>query len=211
MGRLSEEIEELILDGELAAGEKLYEQTLAKRFHVSRTPVREALHELASTGLVKLVPNRGAFVATLTLDQSRELFAAMAELEASCARLAAISMTPQERQSFQRIHDRMGAIAKDEKLHEFGEMNDAFHAAIYKGAHNRYLEQMAKQTRRRLALYVRTQFRLPGRLVRSYEEHASIVRSVICGDHLAAHAAMRHHVDQVEESAEHIISEWNID
>lgn len=211
MARLSEEIEDLIVQGELAAGEKLDEQTLAQRFGVSRTPVREALRELAMTGLVNLVPNRGTFVATLTIEQLRELFIAMAELEATCARLAAISMAPEERQSFQRLHDRMGMLVKTDDVHGFGEMNDAFHTAIYKGAHNRYLQQLAKQTRRRLSLYRRTQFRVSGRIGRSHKEHQEIVRSINSGDPTAAHTAMLHHVNQVEASVEEILAGWRVE
>ncbi|MEI9982225.1 MAG: alpha/beta hydrolase domain-containing protein [Aliidongia sp.] len=71
------------------------------RFGASRTPVREALRELASAGLVNIQPRRGVRVATLTADHLGDLFELMAETEAMCARLATYRMTPQERFALQ--------------------------------------------------------------------------------------------------------------
>ena len=73
-------------------GSKLDEQDLAYRFAVSRTPVREALRQLASSGLIELRPRRGAYVSALTAPQVEDFFVAMSEMEAVCARLAAMSM-----------------------------------------------------------------------------------------------------------------------
>ncbi len=78
-----------ILSGEFAPGSRLDEQMLAGRFGVSRTPVREVLRELAASGLVEMRPRRGTIVAAPTASQIDTLFGAMAELEATCARLSA--------------------------------------------------------------------------------------------------------------------------
>ena len=99
--RLAEAIVESVLSGEFPPGLRLDEGMLADRYGVSRTPVREALRQLASTGLIELKPRRGATVATATSAQLEALFGAMAEIEATCARLAAMSMTPIERRRLQ--------------------------------------------------------------------------------------------------------------
>jgi DNA-binding GntR family transcriptional regulator len=205
--KLVDQIEEIVLSGELPAGSKLDEMVLARRFDVSRTPVREALRQLASAGLIDLIPNRGAFIATLTGEQLHEMFIAMAEMEATCARLAAISMTPTERQAFQRLHNRMGELVEPNKVHEFGEMNDAFHILIYRGAHNHYLEGIASRLRKRLSLYRRSQFRTNDRLQHSFAEHDAVVRAVIAGDADRAHAAMLCHFDMVEASVQTLLED----
>lgn len=204
---LSDQIEEIILSGELPAGAKLDELGLARRFDVSRTPVREALRQLASTGLIDLIPNRGAFISTLSEDRLREMFIAMAELEATCARLSAISMTPLERQSIQRLHNRMGELIRPNDVREFGEMNDAFHILLYRGAHNHYLEDMTGRLRKRLSLYRRSQFRTEDRLHKSFKEHDEVVKAVISGDATRAHAAMLHHVDMVEAAVQSLLEQ----
>ncbi|WP_205693911.1 GntR family transcriptional regulator [Croceicoccus ponticola] len=205
--KLAEKIEDIILTGELPAGSKLDEMVLARRFNVSRTPIREALRHLASTGMVDLIPNRGAFIATLTPEQLHEMFVAMAEMEATCARLAAISMTPPERQNLQRLHDRMAQAIEPNDFFEFGEMNNAFHLMIYRGAHNHYLEQATTKLRQRLSLYRRSQFRTKSRLANSFAEHDAVTKAILSGDPVNAHAAMLRHVDNVEISVKTLLGQ----
>jgi DNA-binding GntR family transcriptional regulator len=206
VGKLAQQLAELVLSGEVAPGVKLDEQVLAQRFQVSRTPVREALRQLASTGLIELRPNRGAFVTTITPEQLEEMFVAMAELEATCARLAAMSMTPIERRGLQRLHEHMGELARRDLIQDFVDTNERFHSQIYSGAHNAVLADAAIALRRRLSLYRRAQFRTEGRLPRSHAEHDEVVKAVISGDPAGAHAAMLHHVDLVEASYEKLLS-----
>ena len=206
MTPLVEQIEALVLGGELLPGAKLDEQGLALRFQVSRTPVREALRQLASSGLIELRPNRGAFVATVTPEQLEEMFVAMAEMEATCARLAAMSMTPIERRGLQRLHERMAGMAEADDVEAFGAANETFHALIYQGAHNGLLEDATHALRRRVAAYRRAQFRTPKRLASSFVEHDLVVKAVISGEPARAHAAMLQHVDLVGASFEKLVA-----
>ncbi|MFS2117573.1 GntR family transcriptional regulator, partial [Herbaspirillum frisingense] len=93
---LRESIEEMIAVGKLAPGQHLDETSLAEEFGVSRTPIREALIQLASMGIVEMRPRRGAIVAEIGPQQLIEMFEVMAEFEAMCGRLAARRMTPAE-------------------------------------------------------------------------------------------------------------------
>jgi len=206
MSKLADQIEALILSGELAPGCKLDEQGLAQRFEVSRTPIREALRRLASTGLIDLRPNRGAFVSTVTAERLEEMFVAMAELEATCARLASMSMTPVERRGLQRLHERMGEMVEREQVDEFTASNETFHNLVYAGAHNSLIEEATLSLRRRLAPYRRAQFRTPGRIARSHAEHDTVVKTVVSGEPARAHAAMLHHVDLVGASFEKLLA-----
>lgn len=208
---LAEQIEDIILSGELPAGAKLDEMGLARRFEVSRTPVREALRHLASAGMVDLVPNRGAFIATLSEDRLHEMFIAMGELEATCARLAAVSMSPPERQALQRLHQRMGATVEPNDVAAFGEMNEAFHILLYRGAHNHYLETIACTLRKRLSLYRRSQFRTESRLPNSFAEHDAVVKAVITGDPDRAHAAMLRHFDMIETAVHTLLEDIRLE
>lgn len=202
--KLANDMAEAILSGEFAPGHRLDEQLLAQRYDVSRTPVREALRQLATTGLIEIRPRRGAIVTRVTPAQLEELFVAMGELEATCARLAAMSMAPTERRRLQMIHDRMEELAKRNDVAAFADANHSLHTAIYAGAHNAVLAEMAAALRRRLAPFRRAQFHLEGRPSRSFAEHASVVSAIIRGDAQAAHLAMLHHVMVVEESYEEL-------
>ncbi len=196
MSSLAEQIRTLVLNGDLSPGDKLDEQVLAERFEVSRTPVREALRQLASTGLIELRPRRGAYVSALTSAQREEIFIAMTELEATCSRLAAMSMAPLERRNLQRMHETMGELAGRGLVEEFERANEILHAMISKGAHNAVLSDLTTALRERLRPYRNTQFRSAGRLSHSHGEHDAIVRAIVSGDPAKAHAAMLHHLGQ---------------
>src|SRR3546814_11032117 len=90
---------------DVCSSDLLDESKLAQHFGVSRTPVREALRELAAADLVVLRPRQGAVVATVTVTQLLHMFEVMAELESFCARLAARRMTAEERRHLTEVHD----------------------------------------------------------------------------------------------------------
>src|SRR3546814_18301632 len=102
---LRDRLEEEILSGQRPPGARLDESKLAQHFGVSRTPVREALRELAAADLVVLRPRQGAVVATVTVTQLLHMFEVMAELESFCARLAARRMPAEERRHRTEVHD----------------------------------------------------------------------------------------------------------
>lgn len=207
--KLAQGIADAIFSGEFAPGVRLDEQQLARRFEVSRTPVREALRQLATTNLIELKPRRGAFVATVSPAQLEELFVAMGELEATCARLAALSMSPTERRRLQAFHEKMGELARADDAMAFAEANHSFHTMIYAGAHNVVLAETTAALRRRLQPYRRAQFLLEGRPPRSHAEHEAVVAAIIRGDAGGAHQAMLHHVTLIEASFEELCAEGN--
>lgn len=203
--KLANDMAEAILSGEFAPGYRLDEQLLAQRYNVSRTPVREALRQLATTGLIEIRPRRGAIVTRVTPTQLEELFVAMGELEATCARLAAMSMSPTERRRLQALHDRMGEPARQQDAKAFADDNHLLHTMIYTGAHNCVIEELAIAMRRRLSPFRRAQFQLEGRPSRSFAEHDAVVSAIIAGNPVAAHAAMLHHVTLIEQSYEELV------
>ena len=93
---LRDQLEQDIVTGHFRPGDRLDEQSLATRFGVSRTPIREALMQLASTGMVELLPRRGAFVTNLSIREVIERFETMAALEGMCGALAARAISARE-------------------------------------------------------------------------------------------------------------------
>jgi DNA-binding GntR family transcriptional regulator len=200
--KLASAIADGILDGTLKPGERLDEAGLAQQHGVSRTPVREALRQLTTSGLIDMRPRKGAVVSKATPEQVESLFVAMAEMEATCARLAAMSMTPVERRRLQARHEAMTALAIQGDLEAYSDANVGFHLAIYAGAHNEPIADYARGLRRRVGPFRRAQFQVSGRLTRSNHEHDAVVRAILAGDPAGAHAAMLHHVGLVEDAFE---------
>ena len=108
-----QQIADDILRGALSPGARLDEIGLAKRFNLSRTPVREALRQLTATGLVEMRPRRGVIVSLPSDSALAEMFEVMGELEASCARLSALRMSPAERIRLELVHRRSRDAVRD--------------------------------------------------------------------------------------------------
>jgi DNA-binding GntR family transcriptional regulator len=186
-----------IVRGLLGPGAALDETELARRFGVSRTPVREAIRQLAASGLVEVRAHRGAVVARPSEDRLIGMFEAMAELEALCAGLAAERMSPAERGQLEAVHRELRALIQSGDPQRYHDVNESFHAAIYAGAHNAYLAEMTHATRSRVQPFRRAQFRNLGRMAKSHVEHDRVVLAILRGDREGAAGAMRLHIMKV--------------
>jgi DNA-binding GntR family transcriptional regulator len=200
--RVRESLADEILSGRLVAGARLDEASLARRFEVSRTPVREALRELAAVGLVETRAHSGAAVASLALARLGEMFEAVAELEAVCARLSALKMSSPERYRLEELHHQCGSLVRSGDAELYHAANVDFHAVIWQGCHNAALEDAMATLRRRFSPLSRVQFRGEGRLADSYAEHDEVVRAVLRGNADLAFQTMRRHVASVQRAFE---------
>jgi DNA-binding GntR family transcriptional regulator len=159
--------------------------------------VREALRQLAASGLVDARAHRGAVVARPSLERLTGMFEAMAELEAMCAGLAAERMTPSERHALEAIHEELRVLSYTGNPDRFHAVNERFHNAIYAGSQNTYIAEMTLATRVRVQPFRRAQFRNLGRLAKSHAEHDRVVVAILRGDKIGAAAAMRAHIELV--------------
>jgi DNA-binding GntR family transcriptional regulator len=187
-------IEEKIAIGELRPGQSLDETELAKQFGVSRTPVREALIQLASMGLVVTRPRRPTTVAEIPPQHLVEMFEVMAELEAMCGRLAARRMSKEEQKELLNAHQACLTARDAQDADDYYFRNERFHELIYMGSHNSFLVEQAKNLHRRLRPYRRLQLRVRDRLENSYSEHEGVVSAILSGDGEKAAQSLRDHV-----------------
>jgi DNA-binding GntR family transcriptional regulator len=186
-----------IVRGALRPGSPLDETEIARRCNVSRTPVREALRQLAASGLVDARAHRGAVVARPSIERLTGMFEAMAELEALCAGLAAERMTAADRHALEAVHEELRVLSYTGNPERFHEVNERFHNTIYAGSHNDYIAEMTLATRVRVQPFRRAQFRNLGRLAKSHAEHDRVVVAILRGDKTGAATAMRAHITLV--------------
>src|SRR5262245_50638132 len=196
-----------ILQGMHPPGTRLDEIRLAKRFKLSRTPVREALRQLTATGLVEMRPRRGVIVSLPSDSALAEMFEVMGELEASCARLSALRMSPAERIRLELVHKRSREAVRNGDRDSYRKINFEFHDAIYRGAHNAYLTATTANMRQRIAAFRRAQFTIPDRLAKSFQEHDAIVTAVLRADAETASELMRAHVSVVRMATSDYVHE----
>lgn len=191
---LRDSIEHDIVTGIFVAGERLDEARLAERYGVSRTPVREALMQLASAGMVEIRPHRGAFVVELSATELIEMFEVMAELEGMCGRLAARRITPDRLAVLLAAHQFCQEAEQQGDADAYYYANEAFHYEIYASSRNTFLEKQAGALHKRLKPYRRLQLRVPGRVGSSRAEHQAIVDAIAAGDAEAAQRALNAHI-----------------
>lgn len=199
--RLARELSDEIVSGRLAPGARLDEQSLADRYRLSRTPVREALGRLAAMGLVEKRPHRGVVVAAFTVERVMHMFEVMAELEALCARLAAKRMSLGAKAGLQALHHDMQGLSEAAEFDGYETANRTFHRTIYEGSGNPVLVETADEMRRRIAPFRRAQFQMAGRIAKSFREHETIVAAILEGEEEAAYAAMRGHLLTVKDAS----------
>ena len=192
--RLRQTIEDEIVAGRLAVGARLDEVMLAERFGVSRTPIREALLQLAVTGLVETKPRRGTIVSAPEPQLLLAMFETMAELEAACGRFAARRLTPDHEAALKAALAACEAAAAAGDTEGYYAENQVFHAVVYGACRNAFLAEQARLLSRRLAPYRRLQLRTRHRLGQSLAEHAGIVAAILAGDDAAAGERLRTHV-----------------
>lgn len=191
---IAEELEELIFDGTFADGDRMDEVRLAEQFGVSRTPLREAFQRLALSGLVQLIPRRGAFVRQPGPVELMEMFEVMAELEAVCGRLAAKRISDQALDELNDANAKCQAAVDAQDSDAYYVENERFHRILYRESGNGFLEQEACKLHKRLKPFRRQQLRFRGRLAQSMDEHKAVVQALVRGDGEAAANALRDHV-----------------
>lgn len=204
-GGLVEEVSKRIADeivlGHFEPGTRLEEVMLAEHFKVSRTPIREALKQLAIMGLVDYRPNRGSIVATITPIRLDQMFEAIGELEAACARYAALRMTEEERHRLHVLQAEGHSAMQSQDMDRYDLYNSELHSLILHGARNPVLLETTTGLRHRVTPYRRTQFRQIERAGESYAEHCGIVEAILAHDALSAHREMRNHVSFAHRAA----------
>lgn len=192
--QIAETLEQLLLSGKYKEGDRLDELRLAEHFSVSRTPIREALQVLVSSGMAEQIPRRGVFVRQPGPVELMEMFETMAELEAACGRFAATRITEDGLHKLVEVNTNCQQAILNLDYGLYYSENEKFHQIIYHGAANSYLERQALQLQKRLKPYRKMQLRFRGRLNQSMAEHLQIVTALQKGNAEEAAIALRAHV-----------------
>jgi len=203
---LKAQLEKEIISGQLRPGERLDELSLAARFAVSRTPVREALLQLTSMGLVEMRPRRGAVVASIGLKDLLDMFEVMAELEGMCARLAARRIGDRECLEMRNIHGQSERAVEIGDYDAYYACNVHFHETLYAASRNTFLAEQTMALRNRLAPYRRSQLHQHGRLPGSFAEHENILKAIEGGDAEGVEELMKQHLSAQGGSVQDFIA-----
>ena len=186
-----------IESGALPPGAPLEERALAAKFSVSRTPVREAIQQLAAQNLVRMTPRQGVTVARMSVPQLRDMLELLGELEALCAKLAARRHSEELRLALESsLQLGRDAAKPGNSFDSYSQANLLFHEAIHAGSRNELLVQQVRPLRRLIRRYnvnIRI-MRTPAQIERSIHEHEQILQAIMAGDEVLAYRLMFDHV-----------------
>ena len=188
------ELERMILAGDLPAGAKLNEATIAELLGVSRGPVREAFRALEESGLVRLEKNRGVFVRQIDVKEADEIYELRAVLDEFVGRRVAATARPEHVRALRALIDRMDRAASNDDLDAYHVANIAFHDKLVELAGNAKLLFTYRRLVNELSLYRRTALAQAGALPLSSHQHHDIVEKIAAGQAAAAGRALYEHV-----------------
>lgn len=189
-----EELEQAIITGVYDDGARLDEVSLTEQFKISRTPIREALQMLAASGLVELIPRRGAFVRHPGFVELVEMFEVMAELESLCGRLAARRLTDARLAELKSAEYACTEALEGGDTDAYYRANEQFHHLLYEASGNSFLMGEAKRLHKRLQPFRRLQLRVRGRMRQSMDEHQNILSALEMGDAERVAVVLRDHI-----------------
>lgn len=203
--RLTEELTDAIVTGQIAAGEKISEQDLANRYHVSRGPLREAIRRLEGRGLVVHIPHAGVRVVTLELEEVIELYAIREALEGMAARLAADHMSDTEIEALRELLDEHeAAVQKSEGREYFQQEGDLdFHYRIVVASGNKKLiSLLCGELYHLVRMYRYRSSRTASRPQQALAEHRRILEAIADRDGELAELVLRRHLGRARRSIE---------
>ena len=186
---------------ELAPGTWIDEQTLAKEFGISRTPLREAIKVLAAEGLITMKLRRGAYVTEVNRGDLEQIFTILSLLEGQAAKEAATKAQEKDLNELDDMHLRLEKAAADRNLVQFFEVNVRFHERVIAIANNPWMTGVIADLRKVLKLQRKDSLSRSGRLQSSLSEHREILKALLKRDPIAAEQAMRTHLARGLEAA----------
>ena len=195
--QIAQALTHAIVEHRLQPGARLVEQTLADLFQVSRTLVRQALFLLSEKRLVRLEPSRGAFVASPSVDEARQVFAVRRMLEIELTRAFVRAATPAHIQDLREHVAREQAAVAREDVADRTELLGDFHVRMAELMGNEVLAQLLGELISRCAL-ITLMYQSSTAAAHSHEEHSDIINALAAGEAETAVKLMQEHLDHVE-------------
>jgi DNA-binding GntR family transcriptional regulator len=168
-----------ILNGTFGPGHRIVIDQIAKELGLSIIPVREAIRQLESDGLIQYKPYSGAIVSTIDETAYADTLSVLGVLEGYATALSSRNMTEQDINELKRLNEQMGNALENFEFEKFGEMNRLFHQVIYERCSNDYLKEELDKVMRKIDTLRRSTFTLvPQRARKSLEEHSRIIQLI---------------------------------
>jgi len=190
-------LEAEILGGAYRPGEELKQGTIAKRFAVSRIPVRDALQLLSSRGFIDLVPNRRARIINLSAAEIGEVFDLRILLETDCLKRAIRQLTPE---ALEQIDAALAHSTVDATRSRWAEGDWEFHRALYLPARRSRLLAMIEDLRRTCRIHISGYGILPSRTDQWLQDHENLVAACRERAWISAATLLENHIENARRT-----------
>jgi phosphonate utilization transcriptional regulator len=187
------EIEQLILRGELAVGQRINESELAVRFGTSRGPIREALRALEESRLVRSEKNRGVFVREISVAEADEIYDVREALDQLIGQRVAERATPEQFRALDAVLAEMDGATDKQDVKSYHTLNLKFHDMLVDFAGNARLIETYRLLTRGLLLFRLRGLQDGGGFAVSNTEHRAVMRAVAQRDSARAGQLLRQH------------------
>jgi DNA-binding GntR family transcriptional regulator len=190
-------LRDLIISGGVEVDTPLRQDELAARLGISRTPLREALHALASEGLVTFDAHRGAVVTRPSVQQLLDLYEIREQIEVLAGRKVVAATTDAHITAVADLHESMSSVTDPVA---WAQLNQQFHATLYAPCENRELITLINTMAARAKFYVRILASAGPSAAAAHDEHGEMVAALTRRDPDAMEAAIRDHLHRTSAS-----------
>jgi len=183
-------LKEMIANYRFSPGSRLNVEELSKEFGVSRTPIWEAIRRLEQEGLVNKIPNRGVFMAEMTLSMALQLYQVREVLEGLAGKLAVENIDDKKLKKMEKCLEDLGKVIEQEDTIGYSKLDFTFHALIYEASGNPFLQAILESIKNKMRPLVPLNKAL---LDRGYREHKKVLEALRSKDPKKAEKALHQH------------------
>lgn len=202
-GRVFCKLREDILSGKYREHEELREVAIGEELGVSRTPVREAFRQLELEGLIRIVPNKGAYVTGITVKDVRDIYMIRSLLEGLCAKWATEHISREQMEEMEENIFLSEFHASKGHTEQMAELDNRFHEIMYEACNSKMLEHALKDYHQYVLRVRKKTLSTQTRSTASNAEHRKIMEAIKSGDgELAEQLANRHMINAYENMVE---------
>ncbi|MBB6444464.1 GntR family transcriptional regulator [Bacillus benzoevorans] len=202
-------LKDLILEGELKAGDRLVERELAEKLKISRTPIREALFRLESQGFVKTVPRKGVIVADINDKEIIEVFTILSSLEVLAAKLAVQKLDDDTKSKFETsikmVEDRLA----ESNYEDYSDLHGKLNHLLYSSAKNSKLFEILSGLSDYIRAFAKIGYKNQGRPEQSMKEHIEIMKAIMNKETEMAEYLTKIHIENSKKAYTESIQQKN--
>ncbi|MCR4961143.1 MAG: GntR family transcriptional regulator [Lachnospiraceae bacterium] len=181
-GRVFNKVREDILSGKYKENEELKEIAIGEELGVSRTPVREAFRQLELEGLIKIIPNKGAYVTGITVEDVKDIYMIRSRLEGLCASWACEHITPEQLEEMEENIYLAKFHAERGHFEQMSELDSRFHELMYEACDSKMLEHLLRDFHQYVQRVRRKTLSTIERSLASNAEHQAIMEAIKSND-----------------------------